>query len=190
MESKARAIASSNNPEAQEVATLLDVSATNVSVASLGVRMFKDPSSFAEPGDSATPQKAAMLMVFGGGKTSIDLCASALLRWRGVVSGDQKREPDLHRLNQEIKKGFGLASSTKWYDEVMSADGQRLVKFRHANAHRYIIQSVTVTPGAAQPHLATIASARGEPHEDMGTLLERLAGLSEELWIEFWASMQ
>lgn len=57
----------------------------------------------AVPTDGATIQTGALLMVFGSSQTSIDLCATALLRWLGDVSqpGWEHDFEDLRRWNDD-----------------------------------------------------------------------------------------
>jgi hypothetical protein len=180
-------IRSSGNPQAHDVETLLDVSARNVSAARLGVQLFDDPSSVGDPGDSATAETGAMLMVFGGGQTSVDLCASAFLRWRGHPRTEANREHDFGNLKHLVKTlGVQLGTSSDWFDAVRSStDGKQLVNFRHAILHRLVVQNATV--GAVRS--TTITWTKGEPPEEASVLLDRLASFAEERWREFWQSL-
>ena len=155
---------SSGNPESTNVETRLDVSARHVAAARLGAELFNGPSSLAVLADRATVQTGALLMVFGSGQTSIDLCATALLRWLGDVPRSG-REHDFEDLRRRTTDGrISLANGEQqWFDAIaMSVSGKELTDFRHAIIHRVVRQDVRVVIGgdSLDDHL-TLHRCRG-----------------------------
>ena len=140
---------SSGNPESTNVETRLDVSARHVAAARLGAELFDGPSSLAVLADGATVQTGALLMVFGSGQTSVDLCATALLRWLGDLPRSG-REHDFEDMRRRITDGriSLFKGEQQWFDAIAtSAPGQELTDFRHAIIHRVVRQDVRVVIG-------------------------------------------
>ena len=90
-----------------------------VSAARLGAQMFT--------GD-ATKQTAALVLVFGSGQTSLDLCATCLLRWhhRRPSDGKEHDSGDLRRLvSNPTPQPFNLTDAQRaWLHEACCLDEQ------------------------------------------------------------------
>jgi hypothetical protein len=182
---------SSGNPESTNVETRLDVSARHVAAARLGAELFDCPSALSVLSDGATVQTGALLMVFGSGQTSIDLCATALLRWLGDVPR-VGREHDFEDLRRRVKDG--RTSLTKgeqqWFDAVAtSATGGELTDFRHAIVHRVVRQDVRVVIGETHSTIISPSTASAGT-EEAYTTLDRLATFVEDRWQEFWHGLR
>ena len=180
-------LSSSSNPEALNVGTRLQVSARHVSAAQFGARFFGDPTQVAPLTDSATAQTAAMMLVFGCGQASIDLCASSLLRWQGILP-KQGRDHDFGDLTRQVSTGAVTLApkQRRWYDTILSQpDGQQLTTFRDAIVHRVIRQDARVG-GFPRTSIAPSTSTSGI--EEASILLQRIAAFAEARWREFWSA--
>jgi hypothetical protein len=182
------AIRSSTNPEKLNVETRMDVSARHVSAAWLGVELFGNPQWLAVSADEATVQTGALLLVFGSGKASVDPCATALLRWSGVLPREG-REHDFRDLQRLAADGTVSLSGSqrRWFDAVeTSPEGRELLDFRHAIIHRIVRQDVAVGGSS----MVMIAPSTGAPGtEDGHNVLTRAASFVEQRWKQFWSSL-
>ena len=91
-------IRSSGNAQSSDIQTRLHVAARHVASSRLGAELFKQPELLEPRG--ATVETAALVMVFGSGQTSIDLCAASVLRWHGNVPS--RNEYDFRSLRKAI----------------------------------------------------------------------------------------
>lgn len=185
----------SGNPEARAVETLLDISARHVAAARLGVHLYTDPTIVGDFVDAASVETGALMLVFGCGRTSVDLSASALLRWKGHRPGPG-REHDFEVLKSLVKNGGIFLGSHQelWFRAV---DLSVLTDFRHAIIHRLVRQGVNVvigrgterviSPGTADPlHEENYGPESGPEAAD---LLNDVASFVEEQWKEFWSAL-
>lgn len=182
---------SSGNPESTNVETRLDVSARHVAAARLGAEMFDSPSALSVLADGATVQTGALLMVFGSGQTSIDLCATALLRWLGDVP-PAGREHDFEDLRRRVKDGRTslTKSEQQWFDAVAtSATGGELTDLRHAIIHRVVRQDVRVVIGGTHSTIISPSTASAGT-EEAYTTLDRVATFVEDRWRDFWHGLR
>ena len=182
---------SSGNPESTNVETRLDVSARHVAAACLGVELFDSPSSLSLLADGVTVQTGALLMVFGNGQTSIDLCSTALLRWLGDVP-QPGREHDFEDLRRRITDGrISLTKDEQqWFDAIATSNtGAELTDFRHAIIHRVVRQDVKVVIGGT--HSTTISpTTPAAGTEEAYIKLDRIAKFVEDRWREFWRGLR
>ena len=181
VDSVREAIRSSTNPEKTNVETRLDVSARHVCAARLGVDLFDNPASLALLADGATVQTGALLLVFGSGQASIDLCATALLRWLGELppAGKEHDYRDLRELVAAGSVSLNVPQQRRFDGVKSSPDGQRLV-------YRIVRQDVVVG-GDPSVMIAPRAGAPGT--EEARDLLARLASFVERRWQQFWLSI-
>lgn len=182
---------SSGNPESTNVETRLDVSARHVAAARLGSELFNQPTVLGAHADGATVQTGALLMVFGSGQASIDLCATALLRWFGDIP-PAGREHDFEDLRRRVTDGRTSLNQgeRRWFDTVAtSATGAELTDFRHAIIHRVVRQDVRVVTGGT--HSTIISPTTGSAGtEEADITLDRVATFVEERWWEFWNGLR
>ena len=184
-------IRASGNPEATNVETRLQISARHVAASKLGVSLFDQPESLSVWARGATVQTAALMMVFGNGQTSIDLCASSLLRWHGHAPkpGRDYDFTDLQRLIGDGHLSLN-AREAAWVDGVgESQTGTDLLDFRHAIIHRVVSQSATVTLGGGGPSYTISASTAQAGMEEGVDTLGRAAQFAEERWRQFWEAL-
>lgn len=189
-----QAIRASGNPQAHGVEVFLDLSTRHVSAASVGSGLYQaarhPPVTGPLAVDGATIETTALVVVFASGKTSIDMCSTALLRWHGDVPTRPDREHDFADLKRKVKAGMVLSPpQQEWFDAVQDPDGKKLVGLRDAVIHRYVRQDVDVVIGGS--HTVRIAPSSSSPSdaEDAAVLLPRLAGFAEDRWRQFWAAL-
>ncbi len=177
-------IRESGNDQAAFVETRLHVAARHVSGAKLGVSLFDTPELLASVASPATVQTAGLLMVFGSGQTSIDLCASALLRWQGVLP-DEGREHDFGNLKSKVDRGLPRLSPEErvWFDKIADTEiGRELVAFRDTIIHKILSQSATVHMGDGRPSY-TLSTSTAVPGTEAATdTLQRHTAFVEESW--------
>lgn len=182
---------SSGNPESTNVETRLDVSARHVAAARLGAELFNSPSALGVLADGATVRTGALLMVFGSGQTSIDLCATALLRWLGDLP-PAGREHDFEDLRRRVLGGRTslTKSEQEWFDVVAtSTTGGELTDLRHAVIHRVVRQDVRVVIGGT--HSTTISPSTAAAGTEEATItLDRVATFVEDRWHDFWHGLR
>jgi hypothetical protein len=180
------ALGRSAHPQAPYLQVRLVTSARNVVAAQLGAYLYEQPATV--PTDSASTQTAAMMLVFGCGQASIDLCASCLMRWKHQVRSDG--EWDFGQLRNWVTKNRHRLSvaEASWFDAVDgSAEGKELEDFRHAVIHRVVRQDVNV---GGYP-LTTIAASTAAPGtDDTRAVLGRTVRFVEARWRDFWPALQ
>ncbi len=183
-------IRASENSEAVNVETRLDISARHVAASRLGEVLYEHPEALAVWASGATVQTAALMMVFANGQTSIDLCATALLRWHGDLPRPGF-EHDFGDLQRRLADGRVTVSTDQreWFKAVAESDaGAELLDFRHAILHRVVGQSATVRPGGQ--HSYTISPTTAQPGNEEATVtLGRLAQFAEDRWHQFWQAL-
>lgn len=180
-------IRESGNAEATNVGTRLHASARHVASARLGAELFMNPNLLAEP-SSATVQTGGLMMTFGSGQTSLDLCASALLRWIGDVP-KVGRDHDFGNLRERVRGGsvcLPAGGIQSWYDSVDQSDsGADLRDFRDAIIHRIVGQGVIARPGGQ--HSYFLSPSTGEARtEEASVMLTRFVVFTEDRWRQFW----
>jgi hypothetical protein len=177
----------SHNPESENVELLLDASTRHVAVARFGVDLFNDPNPVASLADRATAQKGALLLVFAGGRASIDLCASALLRWHGLVP-QPERQHDFTYLRNATGRIRLADNERSWYEAINQSNrGTDLTAFRDATVHRVVRQDTAVVIGGEHStYLSPFLAVPGS--EEAREQLDGLATFVEERWSEFWRS--
>ncbi|MDF1597863.1 MAG: hypothetical protein P1T08_17420 [Acidimicrobiia bacterium] len=182
---------SSGNPESTNVETRLDVSARHVAATRLGAELFDSPGALGVFADGATVQTGALLMAFGSGQTSIDLCATALLRWLGAVP-PPGREHDFGDLRQRVEDGRVRLTKDEqsWFDAIATSNtGGQLTDLRHAIIHRVVRQDVRVVIGGN--HSTTISpSTASAGTEEANITLNRVAKFVEDRWHDFWQGLR
>lgn len=85
------------------------------------------------------------MLTFASGKTSIDLCATALLRWLGHRPTQPDREHDFGALGRRLSNRSVKVSSRQrnWFDAVEGSDDRKKLKgFRDALVHRVVRQDI------------------------------------------------
>jgi hypothetical protein len=170
-----------SHPQATYIEVRLHQAARLVSAAHFGADLFENPTIH-EP-------TAAMVLVFASGQTSIDLCATALLRWHG----DLPPEGQEWSFSQLRKKASTLKLSDAqeaWYHELTtSAEAADLTDFRHAIVHRVVRMDATVRPGPT-PNTVTISPSTSSAGTGNAALtLRRTASYVEDRWREFVAAL-
>jgi hypothetical protein len=177
-------IRESGNDQASFVETRLHIAARHVGAARLGASLFDTPEVLATVAGGATVQTAGLLSVFGSGQTSIDLSATALLRWHGFLP-DGAREHDFGNLKNRVANGtVRLTEAEKdWFDEIAETDiGRELVAFRDTIIHKVLSQSATVRPGAGRPSYALSTSTAIPGTEEAIDTLQRHTAFVEDRW--------
>ena len=181
----------SANPEATNIDTRLQVSARHVAASRLGVLLFDTPETLAIWESGATVQIAGLMTALGSAQTSIDLCATALLRWHGHIP-PENREWDFNNLLDRLADGrVSLTTNEQeWVDVIdHSEEWEELTNLRNAIIHRIVSQSATVRPGGQ--HTYTISPSTTQPPgpEEARVTLDRLVQFAEERWRQFWAAL-
>ncbi len=178
-------IRAAGNDQGHRVETYLDISARHVVASRLGAGLYAEPTIVGILADPGSVETAALVLVFGSGQASMDLCATSLLRWNGIEPPKNK-EFDVGELSTKIKKGLiGLSPPQRaWFDQVVdSPRGKQFGKFRAASIHRLVRQDVTVGGLPRQ----TISHDPGSPGDkEAAELLDDHASFVEERWREFW----
>lgn len=183
------------SPATLKPMVFLDLSTRHVSAANLGPSLFQAARNPPVTGplavDGATIETAALVVVFAAGKTSIDMCSTALLRWHGDVPTRSDREHDFADLKKKVKAKQLILSPPlrKWFGAVQQLDGKKLIGFRDAVIHRYVRQDVEVVIGGS--HAVSLAPSGSLPGaaEDAAVLLPRIALFAEDRWRQFWAAL-
>jgi hypothetical protein len=184
-------IRESGNDQAALVGTRLHVGARHVSAAKLGASLFDTTEMLASVASSATVQTAGLLMVFGSGQTSIDLCATALLRWQGVLPGEG-REHDFGTLKRQVERGLVRLTPEEraWFDTIAdTAVGRELVAFRDTIIHKVLSQSATVNVGGSRPSYTLSTSTAVPGTEEAKDTLQRHTAFVEESWRQIVAAI-
>lgn len=164
------------NPQADLIAARLGFAAHLVSAAHFGASLITDPIQH-QP-------VAAAVLVFGCGQTTIDLCATCLLRWHGKPPRPGK-EWDFAQLSTGVGNLPLTPAQRAWYDNVaLSPDAAELLDFRHAVIHRILRIDARVTPGVSSsmlfsPSTDAVGTERAEDQ------LPRIAAFVEATWREF-----
>jgi hypothetical protein len=179
----------SEHPEKLAVASRLGVSAQHVAASRLGATLYEDPQLL-DSQNGVVVRNGALVMVFGCGLASVDLCASALLRWAGHPPS--KNDHDFEDLRRMVKEDDVALTSPemKWYESVLGTrEGKDLRDFRHAVVHRVIRRDINVVVhGPTTTKLSPDVSRPG--HVDDVELTDRTAGFVEARWKEFWTNLR
>jgi hypothetical protein len=188
-------IRSSGNKAAHEVETLMDVSVRHVSVAALGADLFRRgrTDGYAQEtigADQETFDLAAMAMVFVSGATSIDLCASALMRWHGQTPKDNPQF-DLDDLRAECDRETVQPTPTQseWLRLVDGSryPASRFVAFRHAVVHSYVQVDVTIRVGRGTNLVSSVPGKA--QRRDTETFIPIAVDFVQQAWRQFWPAL-
>ncbi len=181
----------SANLERVNVETRLLISARHVDASQLGVLLYDTPETLAIWASGATVQIAGLMTALGSAQTSIDLCATALLRWHGHIP-PENREWDFKDLLGRLSAGrVSLTTSEQeWVDAMKrSEEWKELNNFRNAIVHRIVSQSATVGPGGQHSYTISPSTAQPPGPEEARVTLDRLVQFAEERWRQFWAAL-
>jgi hypothetical protein len=192
-------IRSSGRPYAHEVETRLDVSARHLSAAHLGPVLeptwHADPERFAAvlPTDHATVTTAAQTLTFAGSMATLDLCASALLRWIDHRPRAD-REFDMGSLHTKCLRREGVtlpAWADDWRRRLRSdATWKALRAYRDGQLHRIVRRDSTVTIGDPPHHDVRLsADPLVRPVDRPGDLFSRVTRFTRGQWEAFWTRL-